>query len=242
MRIAKFIAAHGLCSRREAERWIENKRVEVNNNIITSPALNITDQDLVKIDGEIISSIPEPRLWVYYKPTGLVTTHKDTEGRATVFEQVHSLIKDASRVISVGRLDLNSEGILLLTNNGEVARFFERPENNIERIYKVRAFSRSKQQKPLNFSNKQIVIDGINYKPKSIKLIKTNVENSNDTAKKGANNWYEVILTEGKNREIRKIFEHFGFEVNRLIRTSYGQYKLGKMQPGEVKEVKLRHR
>ena len=130
------------------------------------------------------------------------------------------------RVVSVGRLDINSEGILPLTNNGELSRYLERPENKIERKYKVRVYGRGRS---LDIENKKIIIDGVVYRPKSIKLSK----------KTGANSWYEVVLTEGKNREIRKIFEHFGFEVSRLIRTNYGIYNLGYMQLGEFKEVKI---
>lgn len=222
MRIAKFISASGLCSRRVAENWINGGRVEVDGKILVSPACNISKDNIVKVDGKIINSLPKTKLWVYYKPLGLITTHHDPQGRPTIFQQ----LKGLPRVVSVGRLDINSEGILLLTNNGELSRYLERPENKIERKYKVRVYGRGRS---LNIKNKKIIIDGVVYRPKSIKLSK----------KTGANSWYEVVLTEGKNREIRKIFEHFGFEVSRLIRTNYGIYNIGYMQPREFKEVKI---
>jgi 23S rRNA pseudouridine2605 synthase len=222
MRIAKFIADSGLCSRREAERWIEDGRVEVDGEVLSGPALNIEETNIVKVDGKLVRSAPEPKLWVYYKPLGLITTNDDPQGRETIFEQ----LKELPRVVSVGRLDVNSEGILLLTNNGELSRYFEKPDNKIERTYKVRVYGRGRE---IDIENKKVIADGVIYRPKSIKL----------TQKKGANSWYEVVLTEGKNREIRKIFEHFGFEVSRLIRTSFGKYKLGSMNPGEFKEVKI---
>jgi 23S rRNA pseudouridine2605 synthase len=223
MRIAKLIASAGLCSRREAERLIEQGKVAVDGKVITSPALNIDNHNSVKVDGREIKPIPNARLWIYYKPVGLVVSHNDPEKRPTIFQKLKNKLP---RVISVGRLDLNSEGLLLLTNNGGLSRYFESPQNKFERVYKVRAFGSKKE---INIQNKKITIDGITYHPKSINL-----------TKKGAtNDWYEVVLTEGKNREIRKIFTHFGYEVNRLIRTKFGPYSLGNMQPGEFKEVDI---
>ena len=222
MRIAKFIASSGLCSRRDAEKLILDRKVQVDGVIIDSPALNIEAHNIVKVCDKKIDKIPESKIWLYYKPVGLITTHSDPQNRPTIFDELKGKLP---RVISVGRLDINSEGLLILTNNGDIVRYFESPKNNIERIYKVRAFGSG----VINIQNKKIVIDGITYRPKSIKLIKRGVSNS----------WYEVILAEGKNREIRKIFTYFGLEVNRLIRTNFGKYSLGNMKPSEFKEVKI---
>lgn len=223
MRIAKFIAHCGVCSRRDAEKLIEERKVSVDGIIIDTPALNVSVDNVIAVNGKKIELIELPRLWVYYKPVGLITTHDDPQGRKTVFDDLKGRLP---HVISIGRLDVNSEGLLLLTNSGTVARFFENPKNQIERTYKVRVFGGGR---PIEFYNKKIEIEGIIYKPKSIKL----------TQKTNMNSWYEVILTEGKNREIRKIFEYFGFEVNRLIRTDFGKYSLGKLEPRQFKEVKL---
>lgn len=224
MRIAKFIADNGVCSRRQAEKLIEQGLVSINSITIHSPAINISADDIVIVNGKQLQHGHTPRLWIYYKPVGLITTHHDPQGRMTIFKTLEGALP---RVISIGRLDINSEGLLLLTNSGDIARFYESPSNKIERIYKVRVFSSRSDE--INVLDKTIVVDKIKYHIKSIKLIN----------KARANSWYEVILTEGKNREIRKIFEHFGFEVNRLIRTNFGQYSLGKLKPGEFKEVSI---
>jgi len=223
MRIAKFIANNGICSRRAAEKLIEQGVVSIDGEIINSPAINITENNVIIVNGKKLDHVNSPRLWIYYKPVGLITTHLDPQGRTTIFETLEGKLP---RVVSVGRLDISSEGLLLLTNSGDLARYYESPANKIERIYKVRVFGRGRE---LSFQNQAMVIDGIKYQPKSIKLIN----------KVAANSWYEVILTEGKNREIRKIFEHFGFEVSRLIRTSFGSYSLENLKPGEFKEVKI---
>ncbi len=223
MRIAKFIANNGICSRRAAEKLIEQGVVSIDGEIINSPAINVSESNVIIVNGQKLRHDSTPRLWIYYKPIGLITTHLDPQGRTTIFQTLEGKLP---RVVSVGRLDINSEGLLLLTNSGDLSRYYESPANKIERIYKVRVFGREKE---LDFQNQAIVIDGIKYHPKSIKLIN----------KVAANSWYEVILTEGKNREIRKIFEHFGFEVSRLIRTSFGSYSLGNLKPGEFREVKI---
>ena len=223
MRIAKFIAAAGICSRRAAEKLIQQGEVMVDGQLITSPALNIDKTNSVKVSGKNITQLASDRLWIYYKPAGLITTHSDPQNRPTIFQELEGKLP---RVISVGRLDLNSEGLLLLTTSGDLSRYFESPANKFERVYKVRSFGRGKE---ISLNNKKITIDGMTYKPKLIRLTKKNISNS----------WYEVILTEGKNREIRRIFEYFDLEVSRLIRTSFGQYSLGDMKPGEYKEVKI---
>ncbi len=223
MRIAKFIAHCGVCSRRNAEKLIERGLVDVDGVTIDSPALIVSVNNIIEVDGQKIELIDALKLWIYYKPIGLITTHNDPQGRKTVFEDLEDRLP---RVISIGRLDVSSEGLLLLTNSGTVARYFENPVNEIDRTYKVRVFGGGR---PIEFHNKKIEIDGVIYKPKLIK----------QTQKTNMNSWYEVILTEGKNREIRRIFEYFGFEVNRLIRTDFGKYSLGNLEPGQFKEVTL---
>lgn len=225
MRIAKFIALSGICSRREAERMILEGRVYVDNVCLDSPAFNVKSENIIKVDGKLISNnIPEIKLWLYHKPIGLINTHQDPQNRRTVFD---SLKNRLPRVISVGRLDLNSEGLLLLTNNGDLARYLESPKNNIKRVYKVRVFAGGKVL--TNIYNKTITIDNISYNIDSIEFI----------SQKGKNIWYKVTLYEGKNREIRKIFNHFGFEVSRLIRIGYGCYSLSNLEADDFKEVKI---
>lgn len=221
-RIAKVIAASGACSRRDAEKIILEGRVKVNGKLINSPALNVTDET-ISIDDIVITKPKTSRLFKYYKPVGLVTTHKDEKGRQTVFE---SLPQNMPRVISVGRLDLNSEGLLLLTTSGEVARQFELPSSNLERVYRVRVYGNVNMDELKNLK-KGIEIDGVRYGSIDVSAEKIAV-----------NSWLKVSIREGKNREVRKVLAHFGLEVNRLIRTRYGEYELGDMQPGEVVEIK----
>ncbi len=227
-RIAKFIAASGVCSRRQAEKLITDGRVKLDGKVITTPAVNVGSENIIEVDNKVVSLSYKTRLWLYYKPIGLITTHNDPQNRPTVF----NALKDSlPRVISVGRLDLNSEGLLLLTNSGALAREFELPKNNFERVYKVRAHGNTSSLVLYATQKKshQITIDDVTYNPKAIKLISEGMTNS----------WFEVTLTEGKNREIRKIFEHFSLTVNRLIRIKYGNYKLGTLKPGEFKEVRI---
>lgn len=225
-RLAKRIARAGLCSRREAETWIEAGRVKVNGKKITSPALNITEADAVMVDGKLLQASEPTRMWLYHKPAGLVTSHKDPEGRPTVFE---NLPADLPRVISIGRLDLNSEGLLLLTNDGELARKLELPATGWIRKYRVRVYG-AIAPSMIAEMQKGVSIDGVQYGSVEAVLDSQN----------GNNSWMTVSLREGKNREIRKIFEHFGCRVNRLLRVSYGSFQLASLGKGEVKEVQSR--
>ncbi|MBQ6855257.1 MAG: rRNA pseudouridine synthase [Alphaproteobacteria bacterium] len=222
-RIAKIMAGAGLCSRRVAEEWILNGRVSVNGEKLTTPAFTVSQSDIITIDGKPIGTKQETRLWCYHKPTGLVTTHKDPQGRPTVFEKLPSYLP---RVISVGRLDLNSEGLLLLTTDGELARRLEHPTMGWKRKYRVRIHGilTPEIQKKIE---KGITIKGIKYAPCSIEVERT----------QGTNSWLQITLTEGKNREIRNIMAHFSLPVTRLIRISYGPFQLGNLEKGGVREV-----
>ena len=213
-RLAKFMARSGVCSRRQAEEYIQQKRVTVDGEIVESPAFNVTGDEKILFDGEKLPEIQQTRLWLYHKPTGLVTTHKDEKERPTVFD---NLPAGMPRVISVGRLDLNSEGLLLLTNNGELSRKLELPSNGWLRRYKVRVHG-AVDDKKLKALLKGTVIDGVEYGP-----VKAEIEST-----QGSNSWLLVTLSEGKNREIRKVMKSIGLDVARLIRLSYGPFQLGR--------------
>ncbi len=223
MRIAKFMAHAGVCSRRDAEELIKQQRVTVNGEVVVNPAVNVTGDEKILLDGEKLPQAEKVRLWLYHKPAGLVTTHKDEKSRSTVFA---NLPKSLPRVISVGRLDLNSEGLLLLTNNGELSRKLELPSNGWSRRYKVRVFGKVTKEMLDKLKN-GIMVDKVEYGP-----IKAEIETT-----MGANSWIIVTLTEGKNREIRKVMKYLGLEVSRLIRLSYGPFQLGNLKKGEVREV-----
>ena len=222
-RIAKVIARAGLCSRREAERWINDGRVRVDGKTLDSPALTVAPTNVILIDGKPLPQAQETRLWRYHKPTGLVTSHSDPQGRPTVFEKLPPTMV---RVISIGRLDLNSEGLLLLTNDGELARRLEMPSTGWVRRYRVRVRGTVEQNKLKSLQNGSTV-DGIKY---------SSIEATLDSETR-TNAWLTVALTEGKNREIRKVMEHLDLKVNRLIRLSYGPFQLGKLERGQVDEV-----
>ena len=223
-RIAKVLSRAGVASRREAERLIELGEVAVNGKVITSPALNVTAKDKITVRGEPVGAPEPPRLWLYYKPEGLVTSAADEKGRDTVFDH---LPEDMPRVMSVGRLDLNSEGLLLLTNDGALKRRLELPSTGWLRKYRVRVKGNPTEPEiePLR---KGITIDGERFQGMEVKIDRH----------QGANAWLTIGLREGKNREIRRAMDHIGLTVNRLIRTSYGPFRLNELQPGEVEEVR----
>ena len=225
-RIAKVMARAGLCSRREAERWIEAGRVSVNGQVLKTPAFTVGQRDTVFVDGKELPVREKSRLFLYHKPAGLVTTSKDDQGRKTIFED---LPVELPRVVSVGRLDINTEGLLLLTNDGELARYLELPQNNFKRCYRVRAYGHTSQNR-LDKLKKGIVINSIRYKKIDATLDK----------KQGDNVWIDIAITEGKNREVRKIMEAIDLQVNRLIRVSYGDFHLGTLPKGAVMEVKYK--
>ena len=225
-RIAKVLARAGIASRREAERMIELGRVTVNGKLIDSPALNVTAADKITVDGKPIAAPEAARLWLYYKPIGLVTSERDEKGRETVFD---TLPDDMPRVLSIGRLDLNSEGLLLLTNDGEIKRRLELPSTGWLRKYRCRVngLPTEAMLEPLR---KGITVEGERFQGMIVTIDKI----------QGANAWLTIGIREGKNREIRRAINHVGLIVNRLIRVSYGPFKLGALEPGQVEEVKSR--
>ena len=225
-RIAKVLARAGVASRREAERMIEAGRVTVNGKRITSPALNVTAEDSLSVDGKPVGAPDRARLWLYHKPLGLVTSNADEKGRKTVFD---ALPEGLPRVMSVGRLDINSEGLLLLTNDGGLKRKLELPSTGWLRKYRVRVKGTPKTEDfaPLR---KGVTIEGERFQPMEVVLDR----------QQGANAWLTVGLREGKNREIRRAMGEVGLDVNRLIRVSYGPFRLNDLKPGEVEEIKPR--
>jgi 23S rRNA pseudouridine2605 synthase len=222
-RIAKVIARAGLASRREAEAWIAAGRVAVNGVVISSPALNVTAADRIAVDGTPLRARERTRLFLFHKPRGLVTTHSDPEGRDTIFR---ALPRNLPRLISVGRLDINTEGLLLLTNDGGLARVLELPATGWLRRYRVRALGRVRQE-ALDRLRGGITIDGIRYGPIDATLDR----------EQGANVWLTFGIREGKNREVRKVLETLGLKVNRLIRVSFGPFDLGDLDDGAVREI-----
>lgn len=222
-RIAKVMARAGLCSRREAETWIAAGRVSVNGETLTTPAFTVSESDEILVDGKPLPTRERTRLFLYHKPRGLVTTNRDERERKTVFD---ALPKHLPRVVSVGRLDLNSEGLLLLTNDGGLARILELPETGWQRRYRVRANGRVTQEK-LDGLAKGITVDGVEYGP--IKAVLDRAP--------GTNVWITMTLREGKNREVRNVLRALDLIVNRLIRVAYGPFQLGELEMGKVEEV-----
>jgi 23S rRNA pseudouridine2605 synthase len=222
-RIAKLLARAGLCSRRDAERWIAEGRVSVDGHVLTTPAVTVTAANEVRVDGEPMPAPERPRLWRHHKPAGLVTTHRDEKGRPTVFD---ALPKELPRLISIGRLDLNSEGLLLLTNDGALARRLELPSTGWIRRYKVRVHGAVESER-LALLKQGITIDGVSYGPIGASLERP----------QGSNAWIAMALREGKNREVRRVLEHLGLQVTRLIRLAYGPFQLGNLARGAVAEI-----
>lgn len=222
-RIAKWLARAGVASRREAETMIAEGKISLNNEPVTQPATFVQEKDIIRVEGKVISPPDRTRLWRYHKPVGFITTHKDPEGRKTVFE---ALPETMPRVISVGRLDLNSEGLLLLTNDGALARKLEMPSSQWTRRYRVRVFGTINRD-DFDKLKKGITVEGMHYAPIDVKI----------DSQKGNNTWLTVSLQEGRNREIRRVMQHINLQVNRLIRIAYGPFQLGTLPKGGLDEV-----
>src|SRR5690606_38367882 len=226
-RLAKVIARSGLCSRRDAEVWITSGRVVVNGKKVMTPAFNVTDRDKILVDGAPLAARQGTRVWLYHKPAGLVVTEKDPEGRETIFEHLES--HGLPRVVTVGRLDINTEGLLLLTNDGGLKRVLELPATGWLRRYRVRAHG-TVTQPALDRLKGGIEIEGIQYGSVDARLARD----------RGANVWLVLALREGKNREVKNVLGALGLEVNRLIRVSYGPFQLGDLPVGGVETVKAK--
>ena len=226
-RIAKYLARAGICSRREAEDLIVQGRVRVNGEIIDSPATFVSDADDIRVDSGNKIKKEIPRLFLFHKPVGPLTATKDPRGRPTIFDVMP---RTMPRVVSVGRLDMNTEGLILLTNDGEIKRYLELPSTGWVRCYRARVHGTVNIDR-LDKLKKGTVVKGVKYGPVIAKLEK---------AQQSANSWVQISLTEGKNREVRNLMKAIHLDVNRLIRTSYGPFQLGKLPRGAILEVKTK--
>lgn len=230
-RISKFLSRAGVCSRRQAEQYIAEGRVKVDGCTVSTPATLVDENSKIEADGTLINQPAATRVWLYYKPLGYLTTHSDPQGRPTIFQDIHAR-QNMPRVISVGRLDLNSEGLILLTNDGAFSRRAELPKNGWARRYKVRVFGRLNLF-ALAKLQQGITIEGVNYGKIDVEVLKDSQGQSN--------HWLLLTLYEGKNREIRNVMNHLNLQVNRLIRQSYGPFELGDLKPGQLLEVPPTH-
>ncbi len=223
-RIAKYLARAGIASRREVEAMIERGEVQVNGKKLKTPAFKVTSRDHIQVNGNRVNAHEPVRVWRYHKPSGLITSTNDPEGRRTIFDE---LSKALPRTVTIGRLDLTTEGLLLLTNDGGLARAMELPKTGLPRLYRARAHGKITQAELDTLKDGVTLGDGTQF----TSIIATLERET------GANNWITLELTEGKNREVRKALEHLGLQVNRLIRTQYGPFELGDLRPGAVEEI-----
>ncbi len=222
-RIAKVIARAGVCSRREAEQLIADGHVTLNHKILKTAAINVTEADQIRINGKLLPQAEDSKLWRYHKPDGLVVSHKDPQGRPSVFDKLRQQLP---RVMSIGRLDINTEGLLLLTNDGEIERLLELPSSGWIRRYRVRAYGKM-DDAGLERLKGGVEIEGVRYGP-----VEAKIETS-----QGDNVWMTVSIREGKNREVKKICDYLGLQVNRLIRTNFGPFQLGDLKRGGIEEI-----
>ena len=232
-RVAKVLARAGVASRREVERLIAEGRVALNGEVLTTPAVRVGPRDILTVNGEVVAEKEPTRLWRYHKPVALITAHNDPKGRPSVFE---NLPAGLPRVISVGRLDIASEGLLLLTNDGELARALELPSTGWVRRYRARAYGQTTQDK-LDKLMEGVTVEGVRYGAIEARLDKVKHAAADVDRKGPANVWISVAITEGKNREVRRVLEHIGLKVNRLIRLAYGPFALGTLPAGAAEEV-----
>ncbi|MFC1658949.1 pseudouridine synthase [Pseudomonadota bacterium] len=222
-RLAKVIARSGHCSRREAEKLIKDGEVKVNGKIVTDVATNVTDE-AIKVHNKLINQKEKTRLWIFHKPKGIVVTRRDPQKRRTIFDILPAVMKN---IIVVGRLDINTEGLILLTNNGDLSRFIELPSTGWTRIYRARVFGKLNMNRLNRLQTKGVTINNIHYAPMKVQIEKEGISNS----------WLKISVIEGKNREIKRILEHYDLKVTRLIRVSFGCFHLGNIATGLMKEV-----